>query len=152
MTFDMIRDKYRQTDGGDWNLVSLSFALLLSLVIYACSGCTNYKGGKIVEGTDVAAGMSIPQSGGTLQIDALNFLTGFRFLFAENAGVKCIYCTTNTVTAFGMYSSTTVKRIEIELTPTIDEAEEESHATDRESETESDKPPPPDVGDTSQPK
>ena len=83
-------------------------------------GCTSYKGGKIVEGTDIVAGMSIPQSGGTFQIDALNFLTGFRFAFCDNAGVKCVYSTTNTVSAFGCYSSTTVKRIEIELNPTID--------------------------------
>ena len=88
-------------------------------------GCTNYKGGKITEGTDIAAGMSVPQSGGTLQIDALNFVSGFRFLFCENAGVKCRYATTNTVSAFGVYGSTTVKSVEIELTPTIDEAEED---------------------------
>lgn len=121
--------------------MKLLVLLLLSALLAGCAN--NYKGGKIVEGTDVAAGMSVPQSGGTLQVDALNFLTGFRFLFTENAGVKCSYFTTNSVAAFGVYSSTTVKRIEIELTPTIDEAEEAGRATDRESETESDKPPPP---------
>lgn len=109
-------------DSGSLLLVVLAVALLCAL---ALSGCANYKGGKIVEGTDIAAGMSIPQSGGTLQIDALNFLTGFRFLFCDNAGVKCEYTTTNSVSAFGVYSSTTVKHIEIELTPTVDEAEEE---------------------------
>ena len=99
-----------------------AFAALAAAALL--SGCANYKGGKIVEGTDIAAGMSIPQSGGTLQIDALNFLTGFRFLFCDNAGVKCEYTTTNSVSAFGVYSSTTVKHIEIELTPTVDEAAE----------------------------
>ena len=108
-------------NSGSLHLVVLAVALLCAL---ALSGCANYKGGKIVEGTDIAAGMSIPQSGGTLQIDALNFLTGFRFLFCDNAGVKCEYTTTNSVSAFGVYSSTTVKHIEIELTPTIDEAAE----------------------------
>ena len=100
----------------------------LALCMIACAvflGCTTYKGGRIVEGTDITAGMSLPQSGGTLQIDALNFLTGFRFLFCDNAGVKCTYATTNSVSAFGVYQSTTVKRIDIELTPTIDEAEDD---------------------------
>ena len=104
--------------------------LLLSACLVALCGCSTYKGGKIVEGTDIAAGMSIPQSGGTFQIDALNFLTGFRFLFCDNAGVKCVYTTTNSVSAFGVYDSTTVKRIEIELTPTVDEAEDEGGGED----------------------
>ena len=109
-----------------------STALAVCIAAFAAiSGCSSYKGGKIVEGTDIAAGMSIPQSGGTFQIDALNFLTGFRFLFCDNAGVKCVYSTTNSVSAFGVYSSTTVKTIDIELTPTMDEA-----ATDEEPKTE----------------
>ena len=98
--------------------------LAIVLMAALCTACSTYKGGKIVEGTDIAAGMSVPQSGGTFQIDALNFLTGFRFLFCDNAGVKCVYSVTNSVSAFGVYDSTTVKRIEIELTPTMDEAED----------------------------
>lgn len=101
------------------------------IVAALCAACTSYRGGRIVEGTDISAGMSIPQSGGTFQIDALNLLTGFRFLFCDNAGVKCIYSDTSSVSAFGVLSSSTVKRIEIELTPTLDEAEETSD-TDRE--------------------
>ena len=104
--------------------------LAIVLMAALCTACSTYKGGKIVEGTDIAAGMSIPQSGGTFQIDALNFLTGFRFLFCDNAGVKCVYSTTNSVSAFGVYSSSTVKRIEIELTPTLDEAEDEEPKTE----------------------
>lgn len=99
-------------------------AMAICAALLLCAACTSYKGGKIVEGTDIAAGASIPQSGGTLQIDALNLLTGFRFLFCDNAGVKCVYATTNSVSAFGIYSSTTVKSIEIELTPTVDEVDE----------------------------
>lgn len=99
--------------------------LALVLMAVLCTACSSYKGGKIVEGTDVAAGMSIPQSGGTLQIDALNFLTGFRFLFCDNAGVRCTYTSTNSLSFFGLYSSTTVKAIDIELTPTLDEAADE---------------------------
>lgn len=98
--------------------------LFAVLAVTLCAACTSYKGGKIVEGTDIAAGASFPQAGGTFQIDALNFLTGFRFLFCDNVGVSCTYLTTNSVSAFGLYSSSTVKAIKIELTPTIDEAEE----------------------------
>jgi hypothetical protein len=94
-----------------------------ALVLFA--GCATYNGGKIVEGTDIAVGMAIPQSGGTLQVDALNFLTGFRFLFADRSGVECHYTVTNSVSAFGVYESHTVKSISIALTPTVEEAEDE---------------------------
>lgn len=108
-----------------------STALAVCIAAFAAlAGCSTYKGGKIVEGTDIAAGMSIPQSGGTFQIDALNLLTGFRFSFCDNAGVKCVYTTTNNISAFGIYSSTTAKTIEIELTPTLDEAEDEEPKTE----------------------
>lgn len=101
---------------------TLKIAAIAAIALFA--GCTNYSGGKIVEGTDIAVGMAIPQSGGTLQIDALNFLTGFRFLFAERSGVECHYCVTNTVRAFGIYESHTVKSIDIALTPTVEEADD----------------------------
>ena len=107
-----------------------AFRLTCAVAALLAIGCTSYKGGKITEGTDIAAGMSIPQSGGTLQIDALNFVSGFRFLFCENAGVTCKYTTTNTVSAFGVYSSTTVKAVQIELTPTVDEAEDADNANE----------------------
>ena len=119
-----IGENFSQTDTGKAKTMK-STALAVCIAAFAAiAGCSTYKGGKIVEGTDIAAGMSIPQSGGTFQIDALNFLTGFRFLFCDNAGVKCVYTTTNSVSAFGVYSSSTVKRIEIDLTPTVDDAED----------------------------
>lgn len=108
-----------------------STALAICIAAFAAlAGCSTYKGGKIVEGTDIAAGASVPQAGGTLQIDALNFLTGFRFLFCDNAGVKCSYSITNSVSAFGVYSSTTVKAIDIKLTPTMDEAASDEETGD----------------------
>ena len=99
----------------------LHFTFIAALAAF--TGCTVYRGGKIVEGTDIAAGVSLPSSGGQMQIDALNFLTGFRFLFADNAGIVARYSTTNSVKAFGCYESTTMKTIDIELNPTVDEPE-----------------------------
>ena len=108
-----------------------STALAICIAAFAAlAGCSTYKGGKIVEGTDIAAGASVPQAGGTLQIDALNFLTGFRFLFCDNAGVRCSYSITNSVSACGVYSSTTVKAIDIKLTPTMDEAASDEETGD----------------------
>lgn len=112
---------------------SMALAVALAVALpFLVIGCVSYKGGKITEGTDIAVGMSIPQSGGTFQVDALNLVTGFRFLFAEDAGVKCVYTVTNTVSAFGIYTSTTVKSVDIELTPTVNVADGEDCEKDNE--------------------
>lgn len=86
-------------------------------------GCIHpkYGGGKLVEGTDIAVGFALPVSDGTWQIDILNYLSGYRFSFAENAGIKCEYSMTNTTSFAGIYESTTVKHIHAVLNPTVDE-------------------------------
>lgn len=91
----------------------IAFAAILALIF----GCTSYKGGKIAEGMDIAAGLSVPQSGGNLQVDAFNFMSGFRFLFAEDAGVGCTYSVSNHVSIIGIYESSSVKSVEITLEP-----------------------------------
>ncbi len=104
------------------NALAALAVLVCAVLCVLCSGCA-YKGGKIVEGTDIAFGITVPSTEGVVQFDVFNMLTGFRFAFAEDSGIKCRYCTTNSVSAFGVYESTTVKAVEVELTPTIDEAE-----------------------------
>jgi len=122
MTFEEFEDNDMYRERCNPTSPMFFFLAVIAILLFSVfsGGCTTYKGGKIVEGTDIAAGMSVPQSGGTIQIDALNFLTGFRFLFAEDSSVHCAYTTTNTVSFFGIYSSSTKKSIEIDLNPTID--------------------------------
>jgi hypothetical protein len=58
-------------------------------------GCA-YKGAKVVEGTDLAVGFTIPGTDGAAQMDVLNYLSGFRLGVAENAGLKVKYTVAET--------------------------------------------------------
>ena len=100
---------------------SLGCALLLALVaalalMMICSGCL-YKGAKVVEGTDIAIGLSVPGTEETLQINALNYLSGFRLGIAENAALTLRYSCATTNSYFGVVHSETVKSIDATVAP-----------------------------------
>ena len=50
-------------------------SILLLAFIY---GCAQYKGAKVVEGTDLAVGMTIPVENAPLKLAVINWLSGFR--------------------------------------------------------------------------
>ena len=100
---------------------SLGCAILLALVaalalMMICSGCL-YKGAKVVEGTDIAIGLSVPGTEETLQINALNYLSGFRLGIAENAALTLRYSCATTNSYFGVVHSETVKSIDATVSP-----------------------------------
>ena len=51
------------------------FIVALTLLI---SGCTSYEGGKIVDGTNLDVGLSVPGTDGTLTINALAYTGGLK--------------------------------------------------------------------------
>ena len=108
--------KFGKNDSVERRLKKIRRAFYILYLAFFC-GCTSYKGGKVVEGIDIAAGMSVPSTGGTLQLDAFNFCTGFSFAFCEDSRVGCTYTTKSTVNFCGIYESSTEKDIKIELTP-----------------------------------
>ena len=100
---------------------SLGCALLLALVAalslaIICSGCL-YKGAKITEGVDLAVGLSIPGTEDTIQLNVLNYLSGFRLGVAENAALTLRYTCATTNTYFGVVHSETVKSIDATVSP-----------------------------------
>lgn len=94
-------------------LLALVAALALAII---CSGCL-YKGAKVVEGTDIAIGLSVPGTEETLQINALNYLSGFRLGVAENAALTLRYSCATTNSYFGVVHSETVKSIDATVSP-----------------------------------
>jgi hypothetical protein len=94
-------------------LLALAAALSLAII---CSGCL-YKGAKVVEGTDIAVGLSVPGTEETLQINALNYLSGFRLGIAENAALTLRYSCATTNSYFGVVHSETVKSIDATVSP-----------------------------------
>ena len=96
-------------------------ALLLALLgffglVALTSGCL-YRGCKVVEGTDIAIGLSVPGTEETLQINALNYLSGFRLGVAENAALTLRYTCATTNSYFGVVHSETVKSIDATVSP-----------------------------------
>lgn len=88
-------------------------ALLLCPVF---AGCV-YRGAKITEGTDLAVGLSVPATDGALQVNALNWLSGFRLGVAQNATLRVNYSTADTNDYFGIIHTRTAKRIWAKVTP-----------------------------------
>lgn len=111
----------------------MRFVALVFLVALCLCGCTSqsFSGGKIVEGTDISVGIALPASEGTWQIELFNYLSGFRFGFAKDTKVECVY-TMKAVTSFaGIYDNTTEKTVHAILTPTVaEEADGMTETTD----------------------
>ena len=108
--------KFNSTD-----LAATGCAILLALVaalalMMMCSGCL-YKGAKITEGTDIAVGLTVPGSEETVQLNALNYLSGFRLGIAENAALTLRYSCATTNSYFGVVRSETVKSIDAAVSP-----------------------------------
>lgn len=95
-------------------IAAIIFGIGVSLMTAGCA----YKGGKIVEGTDFSAGISVPGTEGAAEISFVNYLSGFRFGIAENAGMECEYFGTNTFSfAFGLYEGVQTKHFRAKVEP-----------------------------------
>ena len=91
-------------------------ALALAALTLALSGCV-YKGAKIVEGSDLAIGLNVPSTDGTLQLQLLNYLSGFRLGVAENAALTVEYSTVASNSYFGVVQTQTSKSISATVQP-----------------------------------
>lgn len=81
-----------------------------------CGGCV-YKGAKVVEGTDLAVGLSIPGTDGAADLTVLNYLSGFRLGVAKDAALTVKYTTCETNSWFGVCETRTAKTVEASVTP-----------------------------------
>ena len=90
-------------------------ALVATLVAFL-AGCI-YKGAKVVEGTDLAVGFTVPGTDGAAQMDVLNWLSGFRLGVAENAALKVKYTVAETNDYFGIVHIRSWKTIDAKVDP-----------------------------------
>ena len=102
-----------------WGQIAAEAAAVLcglAVAMWLC-GCA-YKGGKITEGVDFSAGVSIPGTEGAAEISFVNYLSGFRFGIDRNCGMECEYFGTNRFSfAWGLYESVNVKRFKATVSP-----------------------------------
>lgn len=97
-------------------LALLAAMLIFFGIVCACSGCI-YKGAKITEGTDLAIGLNVPSTDGSLQLQVLNYLSGFRLGVAENAALTVEYTATATNSYFGVVHTETTKHVKAKVEP-----------------------------------
>ena len=104
------------------------FALWPLLAILAigalCNGCA-YKGGKVVDGTNLCIGMTIPGTEWT--INALDYVGGLRVAGNDQTSI----CVSNEVTETNSYFGVVETRRHSKMTATIEptEASSEANAT-----------------------
>ena len=97
-------------------LTGLALGLATLALASLVSGCI-YKGAKITEGTDLAVGLTIPGSEGAVQINALNWLSGFRLGVAENARLTVKYTHAETNSYLGVVTTRLAKSIDATVEP-----------------------------------
>lgn len=95
----------------------LSFAAALLL-----AGCAS-ETVKVVEGTDLSVGFTIPGMEGEANFTVFNYLSGFKTTTAESNRVKLRYTCSETNDYFGVISTRVHKGVEAEIEPVVDEPE-----------------------------
>lgn len=102
--------------------MSLLWPLLAIIAIGAlCSGCA-YKGGKIVDGTNLCVGMTIPGTEWT--INALDYVGGLRVAGNDQTSI----CVSNEVAETNSYFGVVETRRHSKMTATIEPTETASEA------------------------
>ena len=100
----------------------LHFALTAALV--AAAGCAS-ECAKVVEGTDLSVGFTIPGMEGEASFTVFNYLSGFKCTTGESGRVKLKYRCSETNDYFGAITTRVAKEVEAEIEPVVDEPEEE---------------------------
>ena len=95
---------------------TIKYALLVAMALIGLYGCV-HKGAKVVEGTDLAVGLNVPSSEGTLQLQLFNYLSGFRLGVAENAILTMKYTVAETNDFLGVFHTKIEKSIEAKVEP-----------------------------------
>ena len=100
-----------------------SLVLLVSL-----AGCAS-ETVKVVEGTDLSVGFTIPGMEGEANFTVFNYLSGFKTTTAESNRVRLKYTCSETNDYFGVISTRVHKGVEAKIEPVVDEPGEEETET-----------------------
>jgi len=116
-------EKFDDCTGGK-GLIFGSLAVIVAAMIIAVlgTGCA-YKGAKVVEGTDLAIGLNLPMTEGTMQLQVLNYLSGFRLGVDRNADLSVRYTVAETNDYLGCVHTRVFKTIDATVEPVAEYGE-----------------------------
>ena len=101
-----------------------ALAAILAMALFFLCGCAA-ESAKIVEGTDLSVGFSLPGAEGEANFTVFNWLSGFKTTTAESSRVRLTYTCAETNDYFGTIHTRTWKRVNATITPVVDEPEDE---------------------------
>lgn len=121
--------------------------LAAALATLFLSGCAA-ESAKVVEGTDLSVGFSLPGMEGEANFTLFNYLSGFKVTTSESSKVGLEYSCAETNDYFGVITTRVFKRVKAEIEPVYDapedeEAENQEEEPEEEAEEEADEEPPP---------
>ena len=90
--------------------------LVIPAMCASLVGCA-YRGAKITEGVDIAAGIDLPAAEGVAKFTALNYLSGFRLAVDRNARLTCDYSVSESNAYFGVIHTDTKKTVRAKVEP-----------------------------------
>ena len=101
-----------------WRIMLTTTMRVVALLAFSalCGGCV-YKGAKVTEGTDLAVGINMPMSEGTLQLQVLNYLSGFRVGVDRNAIMTIKYTVAETNDYLGCIHTRMHKTADVTVQP-----------------------------------
>lgn len=99
--------------------------LAAALAALLLSGCAA-ESGKVVEGTDLSVGFSLPGMEGEANFTLFNYLSGFKVTTSESSKVKLEYSCAETNDYFGVITTRVFKRVKAKIEPVYDEPEDEA--------------------------
>lgn len=115
-------DSRRKRDSVVTGLFALAVLIGILAAAIAFGGCAS-ESAKIVEGTDLSVGFSIPGAEGEANFTVFNYLSGFKTTTAESSRVKLTFTCAESNDYFGVITTRVNKKVDAEIWPVLDEAE-----------------------------
>jgi hypothetical protein len=115
-------DSRRKRDSVVTGLSALAILLGTLAAALAFAGCAS-ESAKIVEGTDLSVGFTIPGDEGEANFTVFNYLSGFKTTTAESSRVKLTFTCAESNDYFGVITTRVNKRVDAEIWPVLDEAD-----------------------------
>lgn len=93
---------------------------LFTIALALLAGCSSYKGGRVVDGTNLEIGIAVPGTDGMLTIDALSYTAGLKVCGADKTIINVTNFVSETNSYFGVVKTQRNSRMSAIIIPCLD--------------------------------